>query len=90
MFMDIYHHLDDMDHMLDTSMLFTVFVCESYTLMYLRYRYFGNYIAWIYTYIDFTWTPKIFKEIGTYNTEHVYESLYKFVQWIAFFFLEEC
>jgi Na+-translocating ferredoxin:NAD+ oxidoreductase RnfD subunit len=36
MFMDIYHHLDDMDHILDTAMLFTVFMCESYTLMYFR------------------------------------------------------
>jgi energy-converting hydrogenase Eha subunit F len=36
MFMDIYHHLEDLDHVLDTSMLFTVLVCESYTIIYLR------------------------------------------------------
>ena len=36
MFMDIYHHLEDLDHVLDMSMLFTLFVCESYTLMYFR------------------------------------------------------
>ena len=36
MFMDIYHHLEDWDHMLDMSMLFTLFVCESCTQMYFR------------------------------------------------------
>jgi len=32
MFMDIYQHLEDWDHMLDMAMAFTVFVCESCTL----------------------------------------------------------
>jgi len=36
MFMDIYHHLGDWDHILDTAMLFTLFVCESCTLTYFR------------------------------------------------------
>ena len=36
MFMDIYHHLEDWDHILDTSMLFTLFSCEFCTIMYFR------------------------------------------------------
>ena len=36
MFMDIYHHSEDWDHIMDMSMLFTLFVCESYTLVYFR------------------------------------------------------
>jgi len=36
MFMDIYHHLEDWNHILDMSMLFTLFVCESFTQMYFR------------------------------------------------------
>jgi len=36
MFMDIYHHLEDWDHILDSSMLFTLFFCECCTLTYFR------------------------------------------------------
>jgi len=36
MFMDIYHHLEDWDHILDTAMLFTLFSCECCTLIYFR------------------------------------------------------
>jgi len=36
MFMDIYHHLGDRDHILDTSMFFAVFLCESCALMHFR------------------------------------------------------
>jgi len=36
MFMDIYHHIEDWDHILDTSMIFTLFFCEGCTIMYFR------------------------------------------------------
>jgi hypothetical protein len=36
MFLDIYHHLEDWDHILDTSMFFIVFVCEFCTIAYFR------------------------------------------------------
>jgi len=36
MFMDTYHNLGDWDHILDTAMLFTLFVCESCTITYFR------------------------------------------------------
>jgi hypothetical protein len=35
-FMDIYHHLEDWDHIMDTSMLLSFFVCESCTIIYFR------------------------------------------------------
>jgi hypothetical protein len=35
-FMDIYHHLEDWDHVLDTSMVFTLLLCEWYTITYFR------------------------------------------------------
>jgi len=34
MFMDIYYNFEDWDRILDTAMLFTVFFCECYTLIY--------------------------------------------------------
>jgi len=36
MFMDIYHNLEDWDHIIDVAMIFTLFTCESYTIMYFR------------------------------------------------------
>jgi hypothetical protein len=36
MFMDIYHHLEDWDHILATSMIFALFTCEGCTIMYFR------------------------------------------------------
>jgi len=36
MFMDIYHHLQDRDHIIDVAMIFTLFTCESCTIMYFR------------------------------------------------------
>jgi hypothetical protein len=36
MFMDIYHSLDDWDHILDSLMLFTLFVCECCVITYFR------------------------------------------------------
>ena len=36
MFMDIYHHLEDLDRVSDTAMAFTAFLCECCAIMYFR------------------------------------------------------
>ena len=36
MIMDIYHNLEDLDHIIDVDMFFTVFGCEIYAQIYFR------------------------------------------------------
>jgi hypothetical protein len=36
MFMDIYHNLEDWDHIIDVAMLFFLFACEMFAQIYFR------------------------------------------------------
>jgi hypothetical protein len=75
MFMDIYHHSEDWDHLLDSSMLFTLFAGECCALTYFRWRYIRSDTACIYPYFKLSSNSKIYNKFVAYYNEHIYEIL---------------